>query len=65
MGNARKKYVNIKSLSSGDIFALLDSNESDDERDIENIMNNSDAEFAAEDESVISTNIIRKEEIGD
>ena len=65
MGNARKKYVNIKSLSSGDIFALLDSNESDDEGDIENIMNNSDAEFAAEDESVISTNIIRKEEIGD
>ena len=65
MGNARKKYVNIKSLSSGDIFALLDSNESDDEGDIENIMNNSDAEFAAEDESVISTNINRKEEIGD
>ena len=65
MGNARKKYVNIKSLSSGDFFALLDSNESDDEGDIENIMNNSDAEFAAEDESVISTNIIRKEEIGD
>ena len=65
MGNARKKYVNIKSLSSGDIFALLDSNESDEEGDIENIMNNSDAEFAAEDESVISTNIIRKEEIGD
>ena len=65
MGNARKKYVNIKSLSSADIFALLDSNESDDEGDIENIMNNSDAEFAAEDESVISTNIIRKEEIGD
>ena len=65
MGNARKKYVNIKSLSSGDIFALLDSNESDDEGDSENIMNNSDAEFAAEDESVISTNIIRKEEIGD
>ena len=65
MGNARKKYVNIKSLSSGDIFALLDSNESDDEGDIENIMNNSDAEFTAEDESVISTNIIRKEEIGD
>ena len=65
MGNARKKYVNIKSLSSGDFFALLDSNESDDEGDIENIMNDSDAEFAAEDESVISTNIIRKEEIGD
>ena len=65
MGDARKKYVNIKSLSSGDFFALLDLNESDDEGDIENIMNDSDGEFAAEDESVISTNIIRKEEIGD
>ena len=33
--------------------------------DIENIMNDSDTEFVAEDESVISTNIIRKEEISD
>ena len=44
---------------------MLDSIESDDEGDIENIMNDSDTEFVAEDESVISTNIIRKEEIGD
>ena len=65
MDNARKKYVNIERLSSGDTFALLDSIESDDERDIENIMNDSDTEFVAEDESVLSTNIIRKEEIGD
>ena len=36
-----------------------------DEGDIENIMNDSDAEFVAEDESVISTKIIRKEEMGD
>ena len=36
-----------------------------DEGEIENIMNDSDTEFVAEDESVISTNIIRKEEIGD
>ena len=64
MNNARKKYVNIEMLSSGDIFALLDSIESDDEGDVENIMNDSDTEFLAEDESVISTNIIRKEEIG-
>ena len=61
MDNARKKYVNIERLSSGDIFALLDLIESDDDRDIENIMIDSDTEFAAEDESVISTNIIRKE----
>ena len=65
MDNARKKYVNIERLSSGDIFALLDSNESDDEGDIENIMNDSDIEFLAKDESVISTNIIRKEEISE
>ena len=64
MDNARKKYVNIERLSSGDIFALLDSTESDDEGDIENIMNDSDAEFVAKDESAISTNILRKEEIG-
>ena len=65
MDNARKKYVNIERLSSGDIFALLDSVESDDEGDIENIMNDSDTEFVTENESVISTSIIRKEEIGD
>ena len=65
MDNARKKYDNIMSLSSRDIFALIDSSESDDEGNIENIMNDSDKEFVAEDESVISTNIIRKEEIGD
>ena len=28
-------------------------------------MNDSDTEFVAEDETVISTNIVRKEEIGD
>ena len=44
---------------------MLDSIESDDEGDIENVMNDSDTEFVAEDESLISTNIIRKEEIGD
>ena len=65
MDNARKKYVNIERLSSGDIFALRDLIESNDEGDIENIMNDSDTEFTAEDETVISTNIIRKEEVGD
>ena len=65
MDNARKKYVNIERLSSGGIFALLDSIESNDEGDIENIINDSDTEFVPEDESVISTNIIRKEEISD
>ena len=50
MNNAKKKYVNIERLSSGDIFALLGSIENDDEGDIENIMNDSDTEFVAEDE---------------
>ena len=31
MDNARKKYVIIERLSSGDIFVLVDSTESDDE----------------------------------
>ena len=65
MDNTRKKYVNIERLSSGDMSALLDSIESDDKGIIEKIMNDSDTEFVAEDESVISTNIIGKEEIGD
>ena len=65
MDNARKKYFNIEKLSSGDIFALLDSIESDDEGDIENIMNDAHTEFVAENKSVISTNTIRKEKISD
>ena len=65
MDKARKKYVNMERLSNGVIFALLDSMESNNEGDSENIMNDSDTEFVAEDESVISTNIIRKKEIGD
>ena len=65
MDNGRKKYVDSERLSSGNLFALLDSIESDDEGDIENIMNDSGTQFVAEDESVISTNITRKEEISD
>ena len=48
MDNARKKYVNIERLSSGDVLALLYSIESDDEGDIENIMNDSDTKFRTE-----------------
>ena len=50
MDNARKKYVNVERSSSGDIFALLDSIKSDDEGAIENIMNDCDTEFVAENE---------------
>ena len=65
MDNARKKYVNIERLSSGDFFAFIESFESVDEGNIKNVMTYSDTEFVAEDESVISTYIIRKEKIGD
>ena len=65
MDNARKKYGNIEMWSNGDIFAMLDTIESDDEEYIENTIIDSDTVFVAEDESVISTNIIGKDEIGD
>ena len=42
MDNAIEKYGNIGKLFRGDIIALLDSIESEDEGDIENIMNHSD-----------------------
>ena len=54
MDNAIEKYGNIGKLFRGDIIALLDSIESEDEGDIENIVNHSDTEFVDEDESVIS-----------
>ena len=63
MDNGRKKYVNVERLSSGDIFALLYSIESADEGDTENIKNDSDTEFVAEDESVIYTNQCRTQSI--
>ena len=44
---------------------MLDSNESDDEGDIENITNDSDTEIRADDGSAISFSIIRNEEIRD
>lgn len=45
MASARKKYINVEKLSSGEIYALLDGIESDNEDDIENLMNDSDTEF--------------------
>lgn len=48
MDNGRKKFVNVKKLSSGDIYANLDSIESDEEEEIENLMNDSDTEFVTE-----------------
>ena len=50
---ASNKSINIPiySLSSDEIYALLDSIDSDKEEDIENLMNDSDTEFV--DRSVV------------
>ena len=44
----KKRNVPITSMSSDEIYALLDTIESDDEEDIENLMNDSDTEFIDE-----------------
>ena len=46
VANDRKRYFHIdKNASSEQIYALLDDVESADEDDIDNLMNDSDAEF--------------------
>ena len=45
MASNKKINIPISSLSSDDLYALLDGIESDDEEDIENLMNDSDTEF--------------------
>ena len=51
MSSNKKINIPISSLSSDEIYALLDSIESDEEGDIENLMNDSDTEFT--DRSVV------------
>ena len=51
MASNKKINVPISSLSSDKIYAFLDSIESDEEEDIENLMNDSDTEFV--DRSVV------------
>ena len=47
----RKQYCNIDArTSTHDIFAILDSVDSENEEDIENLMNDSDTEFVVVDE---------------
>ena len=53
MNNNRKKYVQINNHTFSDqILVLLDNVQSDDKEDIEELMNNSDAEFFANDEDL-------------
>ena len=48
MASNKKINVPISALSSDEIYALLDTIESDDEEDIENFMNDSDTEYIDE-----------------
>ena len=49
--SSRKRYFHIdENASSEQIFSLLDDVKSADEYDIENLMNDSDTEFIAEEE---------------
>ena len=45
MASNKKMNIPIYSLSSDEIYALLDSTERDEEEDIENLMNDSDTVF--------------------
>ena len=51
MASNKKINIPISSLSSDEIYALLDRIESDEEEEIENLMNDSDTEFV--DRSVV------------
>ena len=48
MASDKKINVPISAFSSHEIYALLDTIESDDEEDIENFMNDSDTEYIDE-----------------
>ena len=48
MASNKKINVPITSMSSDEVYTLLDTIESNDEEDIENLMNNSDTEFIDE-----------------
>ena len=53
MASNKRINVPIASMSSDEIYALLDTIESDDKEDIENLMNDLDTEFI--DESLIES----------
>ena len=45
MASNKKINIPISNLSSDEIFALLDTTDSEDEEDVENLMNDFDTEF--------------------
>ena len=57
----RKKIsIPISTLSSNEIYALLDIVESDEEEEIENLMNDLDTEFVEEEEDPASVELLNK-----
>ena len=48
--NKRKKYINISKSSSEEIYAMLDEVESDLEEDTDQLVNDSDTEFVADED---------------
>ena len=49
--NKGKKHINISKSSSEEIYAILNEVESDLEEDIDQLVNNSDTEFVADEDS--------------
>ena len=57
--DGRKKYFNIdESISSKQVSALLDNFDSDNEEKIDNLINNSDTEFIADEEILPANNTL-------
>ena len=55
----RKKYFNIDgNISIEQIYALLDNDDSDNEEEIENLINNSDTESIANEEILPANNML-------
>ena len=50
LNNKRKKYFQLDNITHDDVFALLETVDSDAEQDIDDLMNDSDTEFIAEDD---------------
>ena len=59
MASNKKINIPIPNFSSGEIYALLDTIDSDDEEDIENLMNDSDTEFV--DQSLVENKDVHKD----
>ena len=53
----RKKYFNIgENINSEQIYALFDNDDSDNDEEIGNLINDSDAEFIADEEILPANN---------